>query len=112
MAYKTAVSLPMAAGSEVPEIEYVVELPYGNQKFSMLAFLPAVGVDCPNAVKAAVGMCKKGLELRSKKVLLFLPKFKVEWSGDMIPMLKELGISTIFSSGHLANVGPEDKLCL
>jgi len=107
MTYGSAVSFPIAAGKS-PQIEYVVELPYGKEKFSMLVFLPAVGADRTSAVEAAMDMCKKKVQLSPKKILLWLPKFKVEWSGGMVPILKELGISSIFDKGHLAKVGPED----
>jgi len=77
----------------------VLKLPYRQDEFSMLLILPRD----KNGLKAleskltlgAVERYKKGLE--GKRVSVFLPRFKVEQTFDLIPALASLGVKAAFS---------------
>ena len=74
----------------------LVQLPYGNQAFSMMALLPREGKKLKDVVTAArQGDYWSGLKsgLREAEVELFLPKFKTKYSKKLNDVLTSMGIT-------------------
>ncbi|EDW88479.2 Spn2 [Drosophila yakuba] len=71
----------------------VIELPYRNSSLSMVIYLPDRIDGLPELEKKIAGF---PLNLRHTKVSLRLPKFKIEFSDDLIDPLKEMGIQDAF----------------
>lgn len=84
----------------------MVELPYGNQTFSMLIVLPKEKYTL-NEILPAFDWSKK--VLGGRKVNVVLPKFKIEakYPAEIMKSVKELGINHIFESGSLLDIHPE-----
>lgn len=82
------------------ETMQVVQLPYGNQAFSMLVMLPKEGKTLQDAVtllgnKDAWKNVR--IALSKAKVDLFLPKFKTEYSKILNEVLKDMGMEIAFT---------------
>ncbi len=81
----------------------MVELPYGNQAFSMLVLLPKAGKKLADITaelqqSAAWSNLKSGL--RDSEVELFLPKFKTEYSKRLNDALVNMGMGIAFNPGQ------------
>ena len=75
----------------------LVQLPYGNQAFSMMVLLPREGKKLKDVVTAArQGDYWSGLKsgLREAEVELFLPKFKTKYSKKLNDVLTRMGMGT------------------
>lgn len=77
----------------------VVQLPYGNQAFSMMALLPKEGkklADLADALQqhSYWNGLKSGLS--QAEVDVFLPKFKTEYSRKLNDVLKAMGMEIAF----------------
>lgn len=82
------------------ETMQVVQLPYGNQAFSMLVLLPQSGkkqTDVIATLKNKEYWGKIKSRLRNHEVELFLPKFKTEYSKRMNNVLKNMGMELAFT---------------
>ncbi len=82
----------------------LVQLPYGNQAFSMMVLLPVEGIRLSDAVTILTGDGYWG-DLQSRlseaEVVLSLPKFKTEYSKKLNDLLTTMGMGIAFSD--LAN---------
>lgn len=78
----------------------LVQLPYGNQAFSMMVLLPREGKKLKDVVAAArQGDYWSGLKsgLREAEVELFLPKFKTKYSKKLNDVLTRMGMGITFT---------------
>ncbi|MDO5523450.1 MAG: serpin family protein [Bacteroidia bacterium] len=81
------------------ETMQVVQLPYGNQAFSMLVLLPKSGKKQTDVVAALQnnGYWEKNVaSLREKEVELYLPKFKTKYSKKLNNVLTSMGMGIAF----------------
>ncbi|MEA4905794.1 MAG: serpin family protein [Petrimonas sp.] len=81
------------------EIMQVVQLPYGNQAFSMLVLLPQSGkkqTDVVSALQNKEYWGKTRTALRQAEVVLSLPKFKTEYSIKLNEVLEKMGMGVAF----------------
>ena len=82
------------------QILQMVQLPYGNQAFSMMVLLPKEGKKLQDVVAATrqsdywSGLASN---LREAEVDLFLPKFKTEYSKKLNGVLTKMGMGIAFS---------------
>ncbi|MDR1919852.1 MAG: serpin family protein [Tannerellaceae bacterium] len=77
----------------------LLELPYGNEAFSMLIMLPKEGVS-PSAVIDALDAPSWDASLAQmfpKEVELKLPRFKIEYERTLNEDLKDMGMRSMFS---------------
>ena len=82
------------------ETMQVVQLPYGNQAFSMLVLLPKSGkkqIDVVTALQNKEYWRNKIGALREFEVELSLPKYKTEYSKKLNEVLKNMGMGLAFS---------------
>ena len=84
----------------------ILELPYSSDAMSMLIILPSktMGfqkiIASPNFVREMGSLLRNiNRTLQYKLMNLFLPKFKLETEYTLIPALKELGITQVFTPG-------------
>jgi len=82
----------------------VAELPYGNEAFSMVVLLPGDGQGIDNLMEQLTpeNWEKWTSRLSSRTIDIKLPKFKLEYSRELIEDLKMMGMKVPFDSG-LAN---------
>lgn len=76
-----------------------VNLPYGNGAFSMMLMLPQENVSMPAMVAKlkSPSYWHNMINGRiSKEVALQIPKFKMEYNGDLIEVLKQMGMTIAF----------------
>jgi serpin B len=78
----------------------LIQLPYGNQAFSMMVLLPVEGISLGEAVTVLSGDGYwSGLQsmLSGAEVVLSLPKFKTEYSKKLNDVLTTMGMGIAFS---------------
>ncbi len=85
------------------ETMQVVELPYGNESFSMMVLLPKEDKDLEDVAKVLQqseywSNLKRGFS--KKSVDLFIPKFKTEYSKKMNDVLTDMGMGIAFEAGR------------
>ncbi len=83
------------------ETMQVVQLPYGNQAFSMLVLLPKSGkkqIDLVAALKNKEYWQRNVASLREREVELYLPKFKTKYSKKLNDVLINMGMGIAFDS--------------
>ncbi|MDZ7271881.1 MAG: serpin family protein [candidate division KSB1 bacterium] len=90
-----------------------VDLPYGNRMFSMVVLLPKSGVSLDALV---VGLDAEkwsrwiGL-FATRKGLLQLPKFKLEYEAGLKPALSALGLAEAFTdTANFTRINPQGNL--
>ena len=83
-----------------------VELPYGNQTFSMLVVLPKEDKTL-NEILPDINWNKINLTLEDVHVQL--PKFKIEakYPSEIMESIKAMGIKHIFTGGSFPGINPE-----
>lgn len=84
------------------ETMQLIELPYGNQAFSMMVLLPQKGSninEITNALQNEGYWNNMKAKLRDTNVDLFLPKFKTEYSTTLNSVLKDMGMDIAFTPG-------------
>jgi len=82
------------------QILQMVQLPYGNQAFSMMVLLPKEGKklqDVVAATRQSDYWSWLASNLREAEVDLFLPKFKTEYSKKLNDVLTKMGMGIAFS---------------
>ncbi len=91
-----------------------VEMPYGNQAFSMVVLLPAEGNDLGSVVEYFDhGSWEKVLAgLYDTNVRLKFPRFKQECEFSLNNPLKDIGMKSIFQTGYLNNIADNSRLCV
>lgn len=80
----------------------IVELPYGNQAFSMIVLLPKEGnklADVTQELQNSNSWGNLVSGLRSTQVDLYLPKFKTEYSRVLNDVLEKMGMGIAFEPG-------------
>ncbi len=78
----------------------LVQLPYGNQAFSMMVLLPVEGIRLGDAVTVLSGDGYWGglqSRLSEAEVVLSLPRFKTEYSKKLNDVLTTMGMGIAFS---------------
>jgi serine protease inhibitor len=83
--------------SQTPESQ-ILELPYGNEKYAMYIVLPKqkLNSSLDALVKSEWISLRNGL--KKQKVIVGLPKFKIEYSKKLNTILGDLGMKKAFSS--------------
>jgi serine protease inhibitor len=78
-----------------------IDLPYGNEKFSMTIFLPNQGVHIDNLIsqinEQTWSNWINGFPEAKSEVNLYLPKFTVEYEKSLLDVLISLGMGIAFS---------------
>jgi len=96
------------------KIVQAVDLPYGNQSFSMTIVLPAAGTSINQFVSALTQDQWNAIisKLNSTDIILNMPQFKLEYSKSLNDDLKVLGMGIVFDKGRadLSNINPARKL--
>lgn len=80
----------------------IVELPYGNQAFSMIVLLPKEGnklADVTQELQNSNSWGNLVSGLRSTQVDLYLPKFKTGYSRVLNDVLEKMGMGIAFEPG-------------
>ena len=80
----------------------LVELPYGNKAFSMMVLLPKQGkklTDIIQVLKTEDYWTNLKNKQSNKKVELYLPKFKTEYSKKLNDILIDMGMGVAFEPG-------------
>lgn len=96
----------------------VLELPYADEELSMLVLLPNDHVPLSSVEKHLTW--EKFLawtqphSMKKTQVEVFLPKFKLEMTYDMVSVLQGLGVLEAFQSGRadFSAMSPSEGLCL
>lgn len=91
-----------------------VELPYGDEKFNMLLFLPKDEKSTDDVISSFSDenwlTWTNGLE-QSDSVILRLPKFKIEYYKKLKEQLADMGMSIAFTEGaDFSNMTPASVL--
>ena len=75
-----------------------VELPYEGNMIGMTLFLPAKDRDLPELEDelAAGGLEETVKAFQEREVILWLPRFQIEWGGDLVESLCHLGMEEAF----------------
>jgi serpin B len=76
----------------------LVELPYGNEAFSMALLLPAEDASLASIVEGldAAAWESSLSGMRSQRLELSMPRFKLEYSRSLVDDLKALGMKSMF----------------
>ena len=85
------------------ETMQIVELPYGNQAFSMVVLLPKAGKklgDINNLLREGSAWSTLNSSLRSTTVDLRLPRFKTEYNIRLNDLLTDMGMGVAFAPGQ------------
>ncbi|XP_050741600.1 serine protease inhibitor 42Dd-like [Drosophila biarmipes] len=72
----------------------VIELPYRSSNLSMVIYLPEKVDGLPELERKIAGFSP---ELREQEVILKLPKFKIEFSSQLVAILQSMGMRDAFS---------------
>lgn len=83
------------------ETMQLIELPYGNQSFSMMVLLPQQGRIIADVTRNLLDndyWNNMKSRLRDANVDLFIPKFKTEYSKQLNNVLMDMGMDIAFSS--------------
>jgi serpin B len=101
MMMQQSVTLPFYADQYLT----CVEMPYGNQAFSMVAILPAYNTNIEQLINHLDYNTWKNIvaNLHERDIMLGLPRFKVECEMTLNDPLKNVGMNRIFMGG-LANI--------
>jgi len=96
----------------VDEYLQCVEIPYGNQAFSMVALLPANDTNLNQLIDYLDNDKWQNIvnNLRYQEVQLKLPRFKIECSIELNEPVQNAGMKQIFEGGF-ANISDRD-LCV
>lgn len=82
------------------ETMQLLELPYGNKAFSMMVLLPKEGkklTDVTQVLKSENYWSNLKSRIYNKKIDLFLPKFKTEYSKKLNDVLIDMGMGIAFT---------------
>ena len=97
------------------EMMQCVEMPYGNQAFSMVVILPAGSKTIDEVVSYldnnVWNMVLDGL--RERNVYVKLPRFKQEYEISLVNAVESLGMYLIFQDGgNLNGIADDPRLCV
>ena len=82
------------------DVVSIAELPYGNEAFSMVLFLPAVGKNLKECVAELSNekWQQWNTEMSERNISIGVPKFKMKYERDMRDDLIALGMKDAFSA--------------
>ena len=80
---------------------HAVDLPYGNDAYSMTVVLPNDGrnIDAVASSLQSASWTQSVTQFRDAEVDLHLPRFKLAWERGLIPDLEPLGMRAAFVPG-------------
>ncbi len=86
-----------------------IDLPYGNEKFSMTAFLPRPGVDIDDLISQindqSWSSWMNGFPEEKLGVNLYMPRFTIEYEKELKDVLTALGMGIAFNpSADFTNI--------
>ncbi|XP_049854733.1 serpin B6-like [Schistocerca gregaria] len=98
--------------SDVPQLEsQVLLLPYKGERVSMMIILPRQQNGLPNLEKKLVNINLQEIlsGMSKREVVVFLPKFKLEYEKELSATLQALGVTDMFdaSSANLSGISDE-----
>lgn len=108
-----SVSIPMMymqsvfSYAETEDLQ-ILSMPYKGQRMSMLVLLPKENLDSieKSITTEKLGEWKKSLQ--KQKIELFVPKFKLETTYDLVEIMKEMGIKLAFEKNNANLSGISD----
>jgi serine protease inhibitor len=80
-----------------------VELPYADSDLSMLVMIPTDGSD-PGTLLDPAALAQVRADVRPHVVELFLPKWDFETSIDLLPPLRDLGLTAVDDFSGISDV--------
>lgn len=85
----------------------LIEIPYINQDYVMRVLLPRY-----NVRKVRTNITELSSRLQKEKVMLYLPKFKIDISIGLVPIFKNIGLQILFDHNNASFKGilNNDKL--
>ncbi len=89
-----------------------VEMPYGNQAFSMIVLLPAEGKKLNSVIESLNSEYWPQVlaGMHTANVHLKLPRFKQECEYELNGPIAELGMKSIFQTGYLYGIADDSRL--
>ena len=89
----------------------ITEIPYRNNRFSMLVLLPSKGIKLENIEKKLdhLKFTEWTAFMSAQKVRLTIPKFKAEQSFELNDALKEMGMASAFTASEADFSGMSGK---
>lgn len=110
----TSFEVPMmSAKREIPYVDRptskAIRLAYKGGQFSMIFLVPKRGYDARSLLRSMTaktfGKTLETLEFRrARDTTIFIPKFKIEREYDLIPALKRLGMTSLFTNADLSGI--------
>ncbi len=81
------------------DLAQYIDMPYGNKAFSMTVILPAENKTTDDVLSSltAESFNETLNKMNEQKIMLYLPRFKVENKFDLIPMLEGMGMKKAFT---------------
>ena len=81
------------------ELAQYVDMPYGNKAFSMTVILPAEDKTTTNVLDSlnSVSLTEKLSNMHVQKIMLYLPRFKVENKFELKPVMEMMGMHLAFT---------------
>jgi serpin B len=91
-----------------------VRLPYGRRSMSMYIFLPDTDLQTFYAQLSAENLDNWMSQVRKTQIQVGVPRFKMDWSGNLNEPLKALGMRDAFPEGHhdFENMTPDRSVCI
>nr|XP_018899388.1 PREDICTED: uncharacterized protein LOC109031973 isoform X2 [Bemisia tabaci] len=86
--------------TQIPSLNtQVIELPYNDERYSMIIMLPHDTVSFNKLVKELPGEQLESIlsTMHMKKVFVFMPRFSCEHTSHLVPILQALGLREVFS---------------
>ena len=79
----------------------LLELPYGNEKYSMLLFLPKADHSTDEVINNLNPSALDGWleDMHKNNLKVYLPKFEFEYDNSLVDNLKSLGMTDAFAPG-------------
>ncbi|KAK9874810.1 hypothetical protein WA026_005618 [Henosepilachna vigintioctopunctata] len=102
---KMSAHLSIAKNSELGVT--MVALPYQNKKAELIIILPD-DIEKTQVVEENIMKLWHNRNFTKDYVKVYLPRFRVESTLDMIPPLKKMGITNLFSEPDLSGISKED----
>ncbi|XP_046989138.1 serpin B6-like [Schistocerca americana] len=98
--------------SDVPQLEsQVLLLPYKGERVSMMIILPRQQNGLPNLEKKLVNINLQEIlsGMSKREVVVFLPKFRLEYEKELSATLQALGVTDMFDASRANLTGISDE---
>lgn len=84
----------------------LLEMPYGNGKYSMLVFLPVSGKNTNDVISlmSSTNMNDWLTKLTEQKKKVYLPKFEFKFDNSLVDELMALGMTDAFTNADLSGI--------